>query len=176
MTCFWVFITSSAQLSYAQTQNHRPSAESGPYMEITLQPEETGTVIEARARNLERINKRAIRQFISWYREIQDEQWYHVSNGLVVKFHENGLDNMAAFDVKGRWLFTITYLDEKLLSERINYLIKSVFYDYQVTQIELIQSPLAMVYIVHMQNETSWKNVRIQEDEAMDIIQDFNKN
>ncbi len=144
-------------------------------LEIPLLRGQTGTMIEAGAKNLERINKRAIRQFVSWYKGIDNEKWYSVSNGMIVKFQDKGFENMAAFNIKGRWLFTITYLKESQLPERILSLIKSDYPDYAISTIEALENSSTSLYIVHMQNESSWKNLRIFE-EQMDVIQDFTKN
>jgi hypothetical protein len=144
-------------------------------LEIPLLRGQTGTMIEAGAKNLDRINKRAIRQFVSWYKGIENEKWYSVSNGMIVRFQEKGLENMAAYNTKGRWLFTITYLNESQLPERIRDLIKSDYPDYAISTIEALENSSTSLYIVHMQNEYSWKNLRIFE-EQMDVIQDFSKN
>ena len=95
-----------------QSQGNGSVPETTVNLEIPLLRGQTGTMIEAGASNLERINKRAIRQFVSWYKGINNEKWYSVSNGMIARFQENGLENMAAFNNKGRWLFTITYLNE----------------------------------------------------------------
>ena len=158
-----------------QSQTNSPAPETTLHLDIPILRGQTGTMIEAGAKNLERINKRAIRQFVSWYKGIENEKWYQVGNGMIVKFQEKGLENMAAFNTKGHWLFTITYLNESQLPERIRSLIKSDYPDYVISTIESLENSSTSLYIVHMQNESSWKNLRIFE-EQMDIIQDYSKN
>lgn len=128
----------------------------------------------AAARNLEKVNRKAIRQFVGWYKNTRDENWFHVNNGIMVKFEENGLEKMAAFNAKGNWLFTIIYFGERSLPARTRWLVKSRFFDFEISGIEQIESPASNIYIVHMQNDSHWVNLRIHNEEIK-IMEDFIK-
>ena len=53
--------------------------------------------------------------------------------------------------------------------------VKSTYYDCTITQIEEIELPGGpVVYLVHMYDATTWKNVRIRDGE-MDLVEEFDK-
>jgi hypothetical protein len=70
--------------------------------------------------------------------------------------------------------FTISYYDEKKLPDEIRSIVKSTYYDYSITCVEEIHIDSKIIYIVHMQDDKTWKNVRICDGE-MEIVEDFDK-
>jgi hypothetical protein len=125
---------------------------------------------------LERLNKRVSKQFALWYKDkdIRDEQWSHVPGGVMVTFRENGLQQMISFNDRGKWLFTISYLDEQQLPEKIRVQIKTGFRSYKIFGVESISGPSATVFLAHIQNGNSWKVIRIH-NENIEVQQDFIK-
>ena len=156
----------------AQLKMDKPNSGIGSGYDFTPLPVNASAVTAAR--NLEKVNRKAIRQFVGWYKDTKDENWYHVNSGIVVKFEENGLEKMAAFNTKGYWLFTIIYLDESKIPARIRWLVRSRFYDYRIAEIEQIESPSSNIYLVHMQNDRHWINLRVYNEEIK-IMEDFIK-
>ena len=81
---------------------------------------------------------------------------------------------MAAYDLKGHWRFTISYYDEKKLPDEVRATVKSIYYDYNITRVEEIHVDDIIMYLVHMQDENTWKILKIA-DREMSIVEDFNK-
>ncbi len=160
---------------WAQSRMDRTNGGIGAGYDFTPVTARVNQASAAAAKNLEKVNKKTMRQFVGWYKDTRDENWYHVNSGIVVKFEENGLEKMAAFNTKGYWLFTIIYLDENKIPARIRWLVRSRFYDYKIAEIEQIESPSSNIYLVHMQNDSSWMNLRIHNEEIK-IMEDFTKN
>ena len=131
---------------------------------------------EARALQLERLNKKVMKQFESIIRgrKIQDERWSYVSGGVMVTFTENGRQQMTIFNDNGKWLFTISYVDEKQLPSRVRDQIKAGFRAYQIFGVEAIAGPNTTVFLAHIQNGKSWKTLRIH-NENIQVEQDLSK-
>jgi hypothetical protein len=52
--------------------------------------------------------------------------------------------------------------------------VKSNYYDYTITVVQEITLHSQTIYLVHMQDETTWKVLKVADGE-MSIIEDFNK-
>ena len=121
------------------------------------------------------INTRAIRDFKRNYPNVDGEKWYTIQDGFVARFSVDNVQHMITYNRSGDWQYTISYYGEKKLPADIRALVKSTYYDYAITGIEEIYIREQIIYVVHMQDESTWKKLRICEGE-MSIIEDFNKN
>lgn len=120
------------------------------------------------------ISSKAMRDFKRSYPDVNDEQWYSFKDGFAVKFKDEGIDHMVTYNRIGDWQYTITNYDEKKLPESIRAMVKSTYYDYAITLVQEITTHNQLVYLVHMQDELTWKTVKVTDGE-MTVIEDFNK-
>jgi len=168
-------VTTTAAISGVNAQTVKNYSEFGDSksMEISFALGEV-TLINSKSENLNAINTKAVRNFGKNYKAVVDEKWYSVSNGYLAKFEANGNDNMAAYDLKGRWIFTISYYDEKKLPDEVRATVKSTYYEYSITRVEEIHIDDKIIYLVHMQDENTWKNIKVCNGD-MEVAEDFNK-
>jgi hypothetical protein len=166
--------TAAINSTNAQTVKSNSEIADSKSLEISFAFGEA-TMINSSSENLNAINTKAVRNFDKNYKTVINENWYEVSNGYLAKFTSNGNDNMAAYDRKGHWQFTISYYDEKKLPAEVRATVKSTYYDYSITRVEEIHIDDKIIYLVHMQDDNTWKNVRICNGE-MEVAEDFNKN
>ncbi len=125
--------------------------------------------------NLSTVNTRAMKDFKRSFKSGSDEKWYRsIEGGFLVRFVLNGIKNRADYDKKGNWIATTRYYTEKELPKDVRAQVKSVYYDFSISTVEEITFPEHLVYIIHMQDDTKWMNVRICDGE-MDIMQEFFK-
>jgi len=120
------------------------------------------------------INMRAMRDFKKKYPNVTGEQWYSFPDGFAARFNNNGIQHMITYNRLGGLLYNIVYYGEKKLPENVRALVKSTYYDYSITMIEEINYQNRTIYLVHMQDELTWKIVRV-EDGEMSVIEDFIK-
>jgi len=126
------------------------------------------------AANVSEVSNKAIRDFKKTYRDVKDEKWYSLPNGYLAEFMLINKKDAVVYDKKGNWKYTFSYYDEKNLPDESRAAVKSVYYDYSINRAEEIRVEDKIIYLVHMQNETTWKNLRVCDGE-MDVIEDFNK-
>ena len=126
------------------------------------------------AAKVNEVSNKAIRDFKKTFRDAKDEKWYTLPNGYLAEFMLSNRKDAVVYDKKGNWKYTICYYDEKSLPDAVRAEVKSVYYDYSISRVEEIRVEDKIIYLVHMQNETTWKNVRVCDGE-MDVIEDFNK-
>jgi hypothetical protein len=93
----------------------------------------------------------------------------------VVRFLVDSISCRAAYDARGNWVYTIKAYDEWKMPKQVRHLVKSTYYDYTITQVEEIDRPNEhKVYLVHMCDATTWKNVQVRDGEMV-VVEDFKK-
>ena len=120
------------------------------------------------------INTKAIRDFKQSYPNVDGEDWYSFKDGFAARFKDNGIQHMITYDRSGNRMFTISNYQEKQLPKEVRGLVKSKYYDYTITLVQEIVFQEQTVYLIQMQDETTWKNVRVADGE-MTVIEDFIK-
>ena len=120
------------------------------------------------------INSRAMRDFKRSYPDVDDAQWYSFKDGFAAKFNDEGTEHMVTYNRIGDWQYTISNYDEKKLPESVRAIVKSTYYDYTISLVQEINMHTQTIYLIHMQDASTWKTLKIADGE-MSILEDFNK-
>jgi hypothetical protein len=108
---------------------------------------------------------RAQRDFLKWEGNRKGEQWYKIADGFLAEFQETGHSCMVYYDDKGYWSASIRTLVEKDLPVEVRRLVRSTYLDYAISWVKEIKKGNALVYNVRIEDDTSWKELLIQDDE-----------
>jgi hypothetical protein len=123
---------------------------------------------------LNHLSTKAARDFAERFPEVEGK-WFAAKNGFVVRFILDSIGCRAAYDTKGNWVYTIRTYDEWKLPKQVRHLVKGTYYDYTITQVEEIDRPNEhKVYLVHMYDATTWKNVQVRDGEMV-LVEEFKK-
>lgn len=123
---------------------------------------------------LNTLSIRAARDFAERYPEVEGK-WFAAKNGFVVRFTTDSISCRAAYDLRGNWVYTIRVYNEWKLPQAVRHLVKGTYYDYTITLVEEIDRPNEpKVYLVHMYDATTWKNVQVR-DLEMVVAEEFKK-
>ena len=120
------------------------------------------------------VNSKALRDFKKNFKNITDEIWYSVPSGYDAEFTENGIKNSVVYNKAGHWQYTIQHYDENSLPDAVRSIVKSQYYDCSITAVDEIQADQKTIYLVHMQDKNTWKNVRVCDGE-MTLLEDYDK-
>jgi hypothetical protein len=126
---------------------------------------------------LNNINVSAVRDFVARFHEPADARWYKMQdNSYQVKFEVPGIAYRVAYTSRGNWVYSIQTYYEPQLRRDIRGIVKSVYYDYSIVQVEEIDhtEAVATTYIVHLKDDKGWKIVRVCNGE-MDLLETINK-
>lgn len=124
---------------------------------------------------LNNINTRAVRDFEQNFAASGNEKWYQMPYGFRATFNCEDIICRVDYDKKGNRLDVLRTYGEKKLSPVIRSIVKTVYYDYSIVLIEEIKRPRHEVtYIIHLESEMDWINIRVQNRE-MEEWQRFNK-
>jgi hypothetical protein len=133
------------------------------------------SIIATNIADLNTINAKAVKDFKSRFGKAANEKWYRIPDGFVSYFTLDGFTNRALYDKKGRWHYTVKFYDESRLDHDIRALVKSTYYDCAITVVEEVQSEDNLVYIIHLEDKNSFKNVRVSKEGEMDVMEEFQK-
>jgi hypothetical protein len=123
---------------------------------------------------LNHLSTKAARDFAERFPEVEGK-WFAAKNGFVVRFVIDSIGCRAAYDARGNWVYTIRVYGEWKMPKQVRHLVKSTYYDYTITQVEEIDRPNEhKVYLVHMYDATTWKNVQVRDGEML-LVEDFKK-
>ncbi|MEP6747850.1 MAG: hypothetical protein ABJB86_08990 [Bacteroidota bacterium] len=125
--------------------------------------------------NPEGINIKAVRDFTQSNKLAENVHWYKVSDGIMAYFTKSGIKTKTGYDVKGNWLYTMRSYEETMLPKEVRAQVKSVYYDYAITWVNEIIEGRQTIYVVHLQDKTSYKNIRVCEGEEMEETENLLK-
>ena len=120
------------------------------------------------------VNAKAIKDFQTRFTDA-NAQWYSDKNGLVSYFMKDGYGDRVFYDKKGRWQYSLIFYNETKLPRNVRSSVKSIYFDMNITLVEEVQTPENKVYIVHLQDESNIKILKVNDDCEMEIMQELTK-
>ncbi len=122
-----------------------------------------------------RVNPPVIRSFLKTYKDVSGEKWIEVKDGFVAMFNYNGKDYQVAYTKKGNLLRTIRSYNEDKMQPDLRQIVKSTYYDYEITRVHEIEIPLSPVtYVVQLAGKKEIIDLRIYDGE-IEVMRKFNK-
>jgi hypothetical protein len=121
------------------------------------------------------ISAKAIKDFQSRFNDAGNTLWFADNNGFVSYFVKNGYGDRAFYDKKGHWEYSLIFYGEDKLPHDIRATVKSTYYDLNITLVEEVQTTEATVYVVHLEDKSNIKILKVSQDGEMEVMQDFTK-
>jgi len=121
------------------------------------------------------VNVKAIKDFKSRFDKVSDEKWFAIPSGYLSYFKLDGYGDRAFYDKKGHWQSTMKFYDETKLPVEVRRMVRSNYLDFNITIVEEIDIPDNLVYLIHIEDKTSIKILRVNQDLDMDVLQEFQK-
>ena len=145
-----------ATFGFAQTNN---STLPGTILTKDLASEESAGAA------LSSINEKAVKHFSKNYDKQSNASWYAVDDGFVAIFSQDGIKTKAYYDPKGRPVGEVRTYQEDKLPKEIRHMVKSTYYDFNIFLVNEVSLGNAKVYLVKIEDSTSFKTIRIQDGE-----------
>jgi hypothetical protein len=120
-------------------------------------------------------NSKAIRDFQTRFQKVDNAMWFSDQNGFMSYFIKNGYGNRVFYDKKGHWQFSLILYAEDQLPVDLRASVKARYFDLAITLIEEVQTNDGMVYIVHLEDKSNIKILRLSNDAEMEILQEMTK-
>ncbi|WP_207511411.1 hypothetical protein [Longitalea luteola] len=128
------------------------------------------------ARNINRVPIKVMRDFLKRSPSANDANWMEVETGFVAKYIDKK-NNFCrtVYNSRGSYVYTVKQYAERNLPREVRGIVKSQYYDYTITLVEEVHQPLKpLVYIVHLEDATSFKHVQVSEGE-MEVTKEYKK-
>ena len=133
------------------------------------------TDINGSAVTINNVNVKAVKDFSKSCKEAEDIHWYIQTNGTFVHYLMNGNKGRRCYDKKGNFVYNILSYPEEFLPYAVRDQVKRTYYfDYNIILADEIQTEGKTIYIVHIKNKTTWKNIRVCNGE-MDVLEEFHE-
>ncbi len=121
------------------------------------------------------INTKALKDFSTRFDNSSNALWFADKNGFVSYFVKNGYGNRAFYDKKGHWQYSLIFYGEDKLPRDVRATVKSTYYDLAITLVEEVQTNDGMVYVIHLEDKSSIKIVKVSREGEMETMQDLSK-
>jgi Ni/Co efflux regulator RcnB len=132
--------------------------------------------LQTNTRYINKIHVKAMRDFLKRDKTAANADWMIVENGFVVKYTDkNNSRCRSVYNCRGEFSYTVKQYYESNMLRDVRALVKSHYYDYTITLVEEIEQPLKpVVYVVHMEDATTLKNIRVSERD-IEVIEEYKK-
>jgi hypothetical protein len=126
--------------------------------------------------HISKVHVRAMRDFLKRDKTASNVDWMIVETGYVAKYtDENNSNCRTVYNNRGDFVYTIRQYCENQMPRDIRHIVKSQYYDYTITLVEQIEETRRPpVYVVHLEDATTLKNVRVCERE-MEVMLEYMK-
>jgi len=122
-----------------------------------------------------RVDPPVVRNFLRTYKNVSDEKWIEVKEGFVAMFNYNDIDYQVAYTKKGNLVRTIRSYSEDKMSPELRHIVKSTYYDYEISRVHEVELPLtAITYVVQLVGKKELINLGVYDGET-EVLQRFNK-
>lgn len=125
---------------------------------------------------INKVHVKAMRDFLKRGKEAANADWLLVETGYVVKYTgKNNSRCRTVYNSRGAFAYTIRQYYENVMPRDVRGIVKSQYYDYAITLVEEIEARMKpLVYVVHLEDSATFKNVRVCERE-MEVVEEYNK-
>ncbi len=121
------------------------------------------------------VKARAVTDFQMRFRDVSEIRWYSDHNGYTSYFVKDGYNDRVYYNKNGRWLYSVLFRTEDKLPKDVRAAIKSVYYDWNMTVIEEVQSNDGKGYLVYLEDKTNIRILKVSKDNDIEIMMDLVK-
>ena len=176
--CFTGLILTWTFAGYSQNSNTTAKTNTNSSLEkFIVTSDDPGLKVsrESTPVSISEINTKALRNFAKEFKNITGEKWIKTSNGLfAAQFVSDDIQNLVCYNKKGNFECMLRYYKEQKLPREVRQLVKSSYYDFNIYLVTEAHRNGKIVYIVKMEDKTSWKTIKIADGE-MATIEEYAK-
>jgi hypothetical protein len=175
------FIFNIVAGGHAYSQNSKKNIESDNKINfmpsayhLSLLQNRDLTGVNLLARN--EINIWAVRDFAIRFDNVENVLWFAVpKGGFEAYFVQDGYGDRIMYDKSGGWQLSLLNYDEDKCPRDIRAAVKSLFFDFEIILIEEIDNIEGAEYIFYLQNNSNIRIVRVNKENLVEVLQEFDK-
>ena len=116
-----------------------------------------------------KFSARALKSFDKNFKGAANASWSESKEGYTAFYQGNGIMNRVNYNAKGKWMSTLRYYGEEQLPQTVRHEVKSTYYDYSIFGVTEVSVDNKIAYFVVLQDQTSFKRVKIVDGEMTEI-------
>lgn len=120
------------------------------------------------------VSNNALNDFSRKYKDASNVTWTSTEEVVSVYFTKNDVKMRSTYNNKGKWEYTIAYYNVTQAPKNIVTQINSNYYDKTIVQVTEIKRRTNTVYLVKMEDTTSFLTVRVMDGE-IEFFEKINK-
>jgi hypothetical protein len=159
---------SAIPVAFNDTKSFMPSIR---YIAALENTENMGTYIP----DAKTVNAKAIKDFSTRFTDANNAQWFADRNGFVSYFVKDGYGDRVFYDKKGHWQYSLLFYNETKLPRDVRSAVRSIYFDMNITLVEEVQTQNGKVYIVHIEDKSDIKILKVNDAGEMEIMQELTK-
>ena len=113
------------------------------------------------AHKVSRSASKSLNAFHSEYRNDRDVKWFAEDNVSTATFARDSVVTSVVYDKKDKWLHTIKTYQENKLDRSIRAIIKSNYFDENISRVKEINEGLDTFYMIFLENDKNYKIVSL---------------
>ena len=121
------------------------------------------------------VNLKAVIDFESRFINVSDTKWFFTIDGFEAFFVKAGTGNRAFYDKKGKWVCSVISYNENRLPCDLRNQIRSTYYDMTISLVQEIQNPDHSIYIVTLQDKSTRRVLKINQECERTVLQKLAK-
>jgi hypothetical protein len=136
---------------------------------------ENASYSASHATDVKNVNSKAVSDFKGRFTSAMSEEWFADKTGYVTVFLADGYRDRAYYDKKGHWLYSLIFYGEDHLNKDTRAIVKSTYYDLTITLVEEVQMPEGKGYVIHLEDKSNIRIVRVNSEGEMSTLQELTK-
>ena len=122
------------------------------------------------------ISTKAVKNFTKSYKNAPNAKWCKLKDGFVACFTCDGIKTSAFYNNRGNFEVQIRDYYEDKLPREIRHLVKSTYYDFSIYYINEFSADGIIVYLVKIEDKTSFKTIKVVAGGEMEVVEEYFKN
>ncbi|MGK2860316.1 MAG: hypothetical protein ACSLE0_00145 [Chitinophagaceae bacterium] len=111
------------------------------------------------------VSARVNKSFNQYFKGASYQRWYQLDKNFLVKFIQNEQENRALFTKNGSLIYHISYGTEKHLPANVRGLVKSNYYDQNITRVLKVNQDRRNIWVISMEDAKDIVMVRVEDME-----------
>ncbi|MGK2860972.1 MAG: hypothetical protein ACSLE0_03515 [Chitinophagaceae bacterium] len=111
------------------------------------------------------VSAKVNKSFNQYFKGASYQRWYQLDKNFLVKFIQNEQENRALFTKNGSLIYHISYGTEKHLPSNVRSLVKSNYYDQNITRVLKVNQDRRNIWVISMEDAKDIVMVRVEDME-----------
>ena len=111
------------------------------------------------------VSAKVNKAFGQYFKGASHQRWYQLDRNFLVKFIQHDQENSALFSKNGQLVYHISYGNEKHLPSDVRGLVKSTYYDQNITRVLKVNQDQRNIWVVSLEDAREYVMVRVEDME-----------